>query len=75
MQLLGIDEIGDQPVGGKALGLARLRAMGLRVPDALVLVGAMPGVWPENLDERVAALGDVPLAVRSSASVPGGCDS
>ena len=75
MRLLGLDEIAGQPVGGKAHGLARLRAMGLRVPEAIVLVGAKPGLWPEDLDARVASLGDVPLAVRSSAIGEDGQDA
>ncbi len=62
-----LDEIANEPVGGKAEGLARLRGMGLRVPDARVLVGAQVGYLPSGLAELITELGDVPLAVRSSA--------
>jgi pyruvate,water dikinase len=41
--------------------------MGLRIPDALVIVGAKPGHLPTDLDRRIAKLGTGPLAVRSSA--------
>jgi len=41
--------------------------MGLRIPDALVIVGAKPGRLPADLDRRIAKLGTGPLAVRSSA--------
>lgn len=63
---LELDEIGGEAVGGKAGGLARLRAMGLRVPEAIVLVDAGSGPLPPGLEERVAALGPA-VAVRSSA--------
>jgi pyruvate,water dikinase len=66
-RILTLDQIAGEPVGGKALGLARLRAMGLRVPDALVLVGAAKGELPADLDAQVATLGSGALAVRSSA--------
>ena len=61
-----IVELGEAPperVGGKAAGLAKLAALGLPVPPAVVLpVGAeLPDV-----DGLVARLGE-PLAVRSSA--------
>ena len=52
-----------------------LREMGLRVPDAVVLVGAKPGQLPTDLDERVACLGKGPLAVRSSALGEDGQDA
>jgi pyruvate,water dikinase len=66
-RLLSLADIEGQPVGGKAEGLARLRGMGLRVPETLVLVGAGSGDWPPDLDARVATLGGGALAVRSSA--------
>jgi phosphohistidine swiveling domain-containing protein len=72
---LGIDEVDGHPVGGKAAGLARLRAMGLRVPDAFVVVGASPGQLPADLDERAAKLGGGALAVRSSAIGEDGADA
>lgn len=53
--------------GGKARGLARLLAAGLRVPAGLVLVGARPGDPLDELDAQLAALAPGPFAVRSSA--------
>ena len=67
MQILTLDEVPGRPVGGKAAGLARLQAMGLRVPPTLVLEDARAGELSSELIERVAALGPHPLAVRSSA--------
>lgn len=66
-QILGLDEIRDQPVGGKAAGLAELHAMGLRVPPGFVLLDAAPGRLPEDLFARYRALGGGRVAVRSSA--------
>lgn len=66
-KILTLDEIASEPVGGKAEGLARLRRMGLRVPDARVIVGAQVGNLPSNLAALITDLGDVSLAVRSSA--------
>lgn len=61
-------ERGDAPgAGGKAAGLARLVRLGLRVPDGFVIAGARPGVLPEGIDEAYRALGEGPVAVRSSA--------
>ncbi|MDG2304993.1 MAG: PEP/pyruvate-binding domain-containing protein [Candidatus Binatia bacterium] len=66
-RILKIDETGDHAVGGKAEGLARLRAMGLEIPPTLVLEGAVRGGLPEDLEREVAVLGEGRLAVRSSA--------
>ncbi len=66
-EILTLDEIAGRAVGGKAEGLARLRAMGLRIPATLVLEGASPGKLPVDLEARIAELGPGPLAVRSSA--------
>lgn len=66
-RILNLEEIEGRSVGGKAAGLARLRAMGLRIPATLVLEDAGRGALPGDLDARVAALGDSALAVRSSA--------
>ena len=62
-----LDEIGEQVVGGKAAGLARLIRLGLHVPPGFVVVGASPGHLPVDLLERYRALGSGPVAVRSSA--------
>lgn len=66
-RLLTLKEIDGRPVGGKAAGLGRLRAMGLRIPETLVLEAATAGDFPDDLDAMVATLGPGPLAVRSSA--------
>lgn len=67
VRILTLDEVEGRPVGGKAAGLARLRQMGLRIPETLVLEGATRTALPDDLAERVATLGERPLAVRSSA--------
>jgi phosphoenolpyruvate synthase/pyruvate phosphate dikinase len=56
---------GEAVVGGKAMGLAGLVALGLPVPDAIVL----PVGWAGGGEELAAAVGDIrpPFAVRSSA--------
>jgi phosphohistidine swiveling domain-containing protein len=70
-KILTLDEIAGEPVGGKAAGLARLRGMGLRVPEAIVIVGATPATSASELDRLVAEIltrfGAGRLAVRSSA--------
>ena len=65
--ILTLDALGDAPVGGKAEGLAKLVRLGLRVPEAFVVVGATPGQLPEDLEARYAELGGKAVAVRSSA--------
>ena len=62
-----LDEINDESVGGKAYGLSRLVSMGLTVPPAFVICDAQPGHHPEGLRDAWTALGDYPVAVRSSA--------
>lgn len=72
---LGELEPGAEEVfGGKACGLARLRAAGARVPPGFALAARAgpPEAWPDALREtfvaRVAALlATGPVAVRSSA--------
>jgi phosphoenolpyruvate synthase/pyruvate phosphate dikinase len=70
-------ELGAAEVGGKALGLARLVALGLPVPDARVLCADAHAHWsahgvlaPGDVDAlaRAAAAIPPPLAVRSSAT-------
>lgn len=65
--ILTLVEIDDPSVGGKALGLARLTRMGLNVPPAFVIAGAVAGDYPAGLEAACAQLGNGPLAVRSSA--------
>lgn len=56
----------DHPeAGGKARGLARLAAAGLRVPDGLVVLD-LHGPAPAALRDWYAAQGAPPVAVRSS---------
>ena len=72
-------------VGGKAQGFATLAAAGLPVPEGFVLTtvvhrsaGADPTRVPEpvatEVGRRIAELGDVPYAVRSSATGEDGGD-
>lgn len=72
-------------IGGKAQGFAVLRAAGLRVPDGFVLTtavhgdaradsGRIPAAVAQEVARRVEALGDSPLAVRSSATGEDGAD-
>ena len=78
-RILTLDEIEGEPVGGKASGLARLREMGLRVPEAVVLVGASLETPAHELGELVSALverfGTDKVAVRSSALGEDGVES
>jgi pyruvate,water dikinase len=68
----------DQPVGGKAAGLARLITLGLPVPPGFVIIGATPGEGsdraasaapslPSDIAAAYRGLGSPPVAVRSSA--------
>lgn len=70
-QILELDSIDGAPVGGKAEGLARLSAMGLRVPEAVALVGlsidADAAAFDACVQSIVARFGEGRLAVRSSA--------
>lgn len=73
-QLLELDAITGAPVGGKAEGLARLTAMGLRVPEAVAVVGLGEGSerssssgWSGCARALVERFGPGRLAVRSSA--------
>ena len=54
---MGLHEVTDSSVGGKAYGLARLTAMGLAVPPAFVIHNAECGAYPADLDQRHEALG------------------
>jgi pyruvate,water dikinase len=61
--ILDLDAIALETAGGKAMGLARLIALGLPVPPAVVVPVDEPF---DDTDAVVARLGE-PLAVRSSA--------
>lgn len=63
-----IQDIQDEPVGGKAKGLQMLRSMGLRVPDAFVLIHPdRESIHADGLELILEKLGPGPKAVRSSA--------
>ncbi|MBE7192518.1 MAG: pyruvate, water dikinase, partial [Gordonia polyisoprenivorans] len=65
------DEITDDRYGGKAAGLARLRALGLPVPVGFVVADASVDGSLDRVTARfgeMAAAGTTPVAVRSSAS-------
>ena len=55
-------------VGGKARGLAWLSGLGLRVPDAVVIVPGDGELPDAVLEAALSAVGGGPWAVRSSAS-------
>ena len=74
--IINLTDIGDEPVGGKASGLKRLKELGLPVPEAFVIVHPDP----ENLNgnllfKYIDALGEGPKAVRSSAVSEDGHDA
>ncbi|NND66591.1 MAG: pyruvate, water dikinase [Halioglobus sp.] len=73
--ILALEAVTDPSVGGKAYGLARLVAMGLNVPPAFVITDATPGDYPAGLAAACAQLGDVALAVRSSARGEDGAEA
>jgi pyruvate,water dikinase len=73
--ILGLDEVNDASVGGKAYGLARLVAMGLQVPPAFVLRNACAGTYPDDLDHHYHGLGGDKVAVRSSAQGEDGAEA
>ena len=66
-QILHLDQITDDSVGGKAYGLAQLVDMGLSVPPAFVIREAASGSYPADLDPHHEQLGASHVAVRSSA--------
>jgi pyruvate,water dikinase len=66
-QIIPLNSVAAEPVGGKAAHLAQLAGMGLRVPEGFVVVGAAPGRLPQALDEYSERLGGA-VAVRSSAA-------
>lgn len=72
--VIPLSECEDPRAGGKALGLSKLRRLGLRVPDGFVLLGARKGRLPDGWAEAYAALGG-PVAVRSSAAAEDGAEA
>ena len=65
--ILSLEQVSDNTVGGKAYGLSRLLAMGLAVPPAFVIRNAQLGSYPGDLDQQYQALACDKVAVRSSA--------
>ena len=55
--ILSLEQITDNAVGGKAYGLSRLLAMGLPVPPAFVIRGARAGSYPDDLDAAISRPG------------------
>ena len=74
-QLLPINAIQDQPVGGKAHGLAKLVSIGLAVPDAFVIINAQQNTDIDQLEDFYQSIGSGLVAVRSSAIGEDGVDS
>jgi pyruvate,water dikinase len=73
--ILELDQVTDASAGGKALGLARLRAMQLPVPAGFVIRNARVGESPPDLERHYMALGGGKVAVRSSALGEDGSDA
>lgn len=73
--ILELDQVSDAIAGGKALGLARLRAMQLPVPAGFVIRNARVGEPPPDLERHYMALGGGKVAVRSSALGEDGGDA
>ena len=70
LNAIEFDEVTDDRYGGKAAGLAQLRRLGLPVPVGFVIADATEWVSTDDAGEcfsRMAAVGAVPVAVRSSA--------
>ncbi|MCX4246019.1 PEP/pyruvate-binding domain-containing protein [Paraliomyxa miuraensis] len=70
--LVPLDRATDPACGGKARGLARLIAAGLRVPEGFVIVDARADALPPDLGQAYAALGAGKVAVRSSGAFEDG---
>jgi rifampicin phosphotransferase len=70
--LLDLSRAGRDTVGSKAANLGELLRAGLPVPDGFVVVAEPAGELSSDVDAGVRAaalaLGDVPVAVRSSAA-------
>ena len=63
-----LDELTDEQIGGKAMGLRILRDLGLNVPDAFVIIHPDPKTLEDGfLEKNINLLGKGPKAVRSSA--------
>ena len=71
-----IEEIDDEPVGGKASGLKLLHELGLPVPPGFVIIHPeQNSIDDQALVEHLKQLGEGPKAVRSSAVSEDGQDA
>ncbi|MBC8315088.1 MAG: hypothetical protein H8E51_06255 [Bacteroidetes bacterium] len=75
-KIISLDQIGDEPVGGKARGLKLLQELKLSVPPGFVIIHPELAI----LDDQqflsfMEQLGDSPKAVRSSAVSEDGHDA
>ncbi|MBL7138327.1 MAG: hypothetical protein ISS17_06105 [Bacteroidales bacterium] len=67
-KIIGLNEIGDEPVGGKARGLKLLIDLGLDVPNGFVLIHPdSTAIDDDLLSTHLERLGKGPKAIRSSA--------
>ncbi|MEM1110328.1 MAG: PEP/pyruvate-binding domain-containing protein [Pseudomonadota bacterium] len=66
-EILELEDVSDNSVGGKAYGLSQLVRMGLNVPPAFVIRHAAVGNYPADLHASWTKLGEFRVAVRSSA--------
>lgn len=73
--IIRLEQVNDESVGGKAYGLARLVAMGLQVPPAFIIRNASSGTYPDGLDRHYLQLGGEGVAVRSSARGEDGAEA
>lgn len=65
--IIALENIIDEPVGGKALGLSRLIKHQLRVPSGFVIVNASLNQLPHDIKQAYQRIGASNVAVRSSA--------
>lgn len=63
-----LDAVGDEAVGGKAEGLARLLRHGFDVPPGFVIIDASETTLPADLEAQYLNIGGGTVAVRSSAT-------
>jgi pyruvate,water dikinase len=83
--LSGIDGAGPELIGGKARGFATIARAGLEAPEGFVVTtaayraaantGRLSDAVARDVAAFVAELGDVPLAVRSSATGEDGAEA
>ncbi|MBL6950679.1 MAG: hypothetical protein ISR57_08565, partial [Bacteroidales bacterium] len=75
-KIIRLQEIGDDPAGGKAHGLQVLMKLGLSVPDTFVIIHPELAILDDQqFLSSMEQLGDGPKAVRSSAVSEDGYDA